>query len=315
MPKGVPTAGKREAQFNKPFICARCGAAGMAATAKRRYCKPCKAALADEISSARKRRMAEAAGRAIGQAFVCGCGASVVRTSSSQRFCSSCREIEDRRRQREWRRERDGYSPLGGSIPCEGCGVPVLKCGGKQKYCPSCRAESQRKIDRELYRARQDRPIAIIGAEIACASCGSCFSRTGASQKFCETCQPDARNERARLTMARRRRVPKHRLNLNISSAICRSLKAGDKGGRSWQALVGFTLTDLMAHLAAQFSPGMSFDNHGEWHIDHVRPLCSFEFQTSDDPQFREAWALSNLRPLWAKDNLSKGGRWEPLAA
>src|SRR3546814_16139410 len=53
------------------------------------------------------------------------------------------------------------------------------------------------------------------------------------------------------------------------------------------------------------------WDNRGEWHIDHIRPLCSFEFKSPDDPQFREAWALTNLRPLWARDNPRKGGRSE----
>lgn len=65
-----------------------------------------------------------------------------------------------------------------------------------------------------------------------------------------------------------------------------------------------------MAHLERQFLPGMTWENRGEWHIDHIRPLCSFQFQTPDCPQFREAWALTNLQPLWAQDNLKKGGRW-----
>src|SRR3546814_9626669 len=65
--------------------------------------------------------------------------------------------------------------------------------------------------------------------------------------------------------------------------------------------------------LERQFLPGMSWDNRGEWHIDHIRPLCAFEFTSPDDPQFREAWALTNLRPLWARDNLRKGGRLDLL--
>lgn len=94
-----------------------------------------------------------------------------------------------------------------------------------------------------------------------------------------------------------------------MTANVNNSLREG-KGGRSWERLLGFTLADLMAHLEAQFLPGMTWDNRGEWHIDHIRPLCSFSFQTPDDPQFREAWALTNLQPLWAADNLRKGGRW-----
>src|SRR3546814_9720873 len=80
-----------------------------------------------------------------------------------------------------------------------------------------------------------------------------------------------------------------------MSAGVKSSLGDG-KNGRSWETLVGYTVADLMAHLERQFLPGMSWDNRGEWHIDHIRPLCSFEFTSLDDPQFREAWALTNLR-------------------
>lgn len=86
-------------------------------------------------------------------------------------------------------------------------------------------------------------------------------------------------------------------------------IRRGTKGGRSWQSLVGYSIRELMTHMEERFVPGMSWANLGEWHIDHVRPRASFEFAAPDEPQFRECWALSNLQPLWAKDNLRKGSR------
>jgi hypothetical protein len=53
----------------------------------------------------------------------------------------------------------------------------------------------------------------------------------------------------------------------------------------------------------------MSWDNVGKWHIDHIIPLSSFRFTSMDDPEFRAAWALSNLRPMWATENILKGAR------
>jgi hypothetical protein len=44
-----------------------------------------------------------------------------------------------------------------------------------------------------------------------------------------------------------------------------------------------------------------------EIHIDHIVPQKSFDLQ--DDNKWRACWALTNLRPMWAKDNLSKGGK------
>lgn len=44
----------------------------------------------------------------------------------------------------------------------------------------------------------------------------------------------------------------------------------------------------------------------GEWHVDHIVPLSSFDFATPDDPGFKAAWALTNLRPLWGLENMRK---------
>lgn len=75
----------------------------------------------------------------------------------------------------------------------------------------------------------------------------------------------------------------------------------------------GFTIAELRAHLERQFSKGMDWQrfNAGEIHIDHIRPLASFDLDAPDE--LRAAWALTNLRPLWAKDNLAKGAKIEAL--
>lgn len=58
-----------------------------------------------------------------------------------------------------------------------------------------------------------------------------------------------------------------------------------------------------------QFLPGMSWDNMAEWHIDHILPLASFSYASASDPEFRAAWALTNLRPLWSAENMQKGAK------
>lgn len=72
-------------------------------------------------------------------------------------------------------------------------------------------------------------------------------------------------------------------------------------------ARFGFTADDLKAHLEPLFKPGMTWENHGDWQIDHVIPICSFRYESYDDPQFKACWALKNLQPLWEKENLLKG--------
>ncbi|KKL15741.1 hypothetical protein LCGC14_2502560 [marine sediment metagenome] len=53
----------------------------------------------------------------------------------------------------------------------------------------------------------------------------------------------------------------------------------------------------------------MSWENYGfyGWHIDHIKPLCLFNL--SDEKQFNKACHYTNLQPLWAEENLKKGGR------
>lgn len=70
---------------------------------------------------------------------------------------------------------------------------------------------------------------------------------------------------------------------------------------------LGCTTQVLMAHLQSQFQSGMSWDNYGEWHIDHIAPLSSFNLEEPEE--LARACHYSNLQPLWAGDNLRKGGR------
>lgn len=69
--------------------------------------------------------------------------------------------------------------------------------------------------------------------------------------------------------------------------------------------LIGCTIECLKQHLAQQFRPGMSWDNYGGWHVDHIRPCASFDL--TDPEQQKECFHYTNLQPLWAEENLRKG--------
>jgi len=97
------------------------------------------------------------------------------------------------------------------------------------------------------------------------------------------------------------------KLSNNISTSIRHSLR-GNKAGRCWEPLVGYTIYDIKDHLEKQFTEGMDWNCflRGEIHIDHKLPIAIFNFDSPDDEGFKQAWSLKNLQPLWAKDNLSK---------
>ena len=106
---------------------------------------------------------------------------------------------------------------------------------------------------------------------------------------------------------------PSFRLSLSIKAGIVASLKRNGlrKSGTKWESLVGYTIDALRVHLERQFLKDMNWGNFGRkgWHVDHIIALSSFRFTCVSDPEFKAAWALTNLRPLWEPDNLSKGAK------
>jgi len=76
--------------------------------------------------------------------------------------------------------------------------------------------------------------------------------------------------------------------------------------------LIACSLVELLAHLESQFQPGMSWENWGRgshcWHIDHIRPIASFNLFDAVD--LAKCWHHTNLRPLWSIENLKKGARF-----
>lgn len=76
---------------------------------------------------------------------------------------------------------------------------------------------------------------------------------------------------------------------------------------------MGYRLDDLVTHLERQFSPGMTWLNIGQWHIDHILPKSSFTYSSAGDPEFLACWALTNLRPLWKEANLTKHAKRDLL--
>ena len=107
----------------------------------------------------------------------------------------------------------------------------------------------------------------------------------------------------------RRRNDPEFRLLGNIRARLYKSLKGLTKSEASIQ-YIGCNLDTLKKHLESQFTEGMTWENYGKWHVDHIKPLASFDFTGAHkESQLKDAWHFTNLQPLWAKDNLIKGSK------
>lgn len=108
-------------------------------------------------------------------------------------------------------------------------------------------------------------------------------------------------------TKRRRKLDPLFRLQCSVGSKISACLK-GEKAGRKWEQLVGYSIRELKEHLERGFLLGMDWGNYGQWHVDHIIPKSLFNIVSAESAEFKACWALSNLQPLWAFDNISKGG-------
>lgn len=109
-----------------------------------------------------------------------------------------------------------------------------------------------------------------------------------------------------------RRTDLKYNLNHKISGAIYKSIR-GNKKGRQWEGLVGYTLDKLKKHLKKTMPQGYTWQDflESKLHIDHIIPISAHNFNQIGQVDFQKCWALSNLQLLPAKENLKKYNRLE----
>ena len=104
----------------------------------------------------------------------------------------------------------------------------------------------------------------------------------------------------------RRNRDIEFRVLENLRNRLWSALKGNIKESTTMQ-LTGCSLTELKNYLEKKFEDGMSWDNYGVWHIDHIIPCARFNL--SDPEQQKICFHYTNLQPLWGEHNLKKGAR------
>lgn len=103
---------------------------------------------------------------------------------------------------------------------------------------------------------------------------------------------------------------PIYKLIGNFRTAIYTVLKENNvtKYGHYFEML-GYQPEQLINHLELQFKDGMTWDNYGEWHVDHKLPITYFKFNDVTDDEFKKCWSLGNLQPMWGDENISKSNK------
>jgi hypothetical protein len=97
-----------------------------------------------------------------------------------------------------------------------------------------------------------------------------------------------------------------NRIAGNLRVRVRIALKEIPKVSRTLD-LIGCSIVGLRTYLQSKFKSGMSWENYGQWHIDHIRPCSSFDLRTKE--QQKQCFHFSNLQPLWAMENFLKGDK------
>lgn len=185
---------------------------------------------------------------------------------------------------------------------------------GRTPRCRACLSET----NKASYQRRREKVLAYaLSPEVV--------ARAAARRKERYRTDPVYR-ERQKARDQKRRQTPRHkatrrlrskrmwaenaqwRVRSTLHKAIRRALKGVGKKSARLHEIAGCDLPAFMRHMEGLFKPGMTWDNHGVghgcWHIDHVRPVSSFDL--SDPEQVKVCFHWSNMQPLWMEENLEK---------
>lgn len=99
---------------------------------------------------------------------------------------------------------------------------------------------------------------------------------------------------------------PLTRVARNLRRRLLDAFKSSRRTGSAIK-LLGCTIPEFRTYLESKFQIGMSWDNYGQWHIDHIKPLSLFDLTNKE--QIAIACHYTNLQPLWAVDNIRKGNK------
>lgn len=160
----------------------------------------------------------------------------------------------------------------------------------KNKYCNKCK---QTKPVSEFFKCKRN----VGGLDISCKQCHKNYYNKNKKRLNGLT---------SKLQRVKYRKDINFRIYMVMCSSIWRSLK-DKKAGHHWETLVNYNVHDLIKHLESKFTPGMSWQNYGEWEIDHVMPRSSFNITSLDCADFKHCWSLDNLQPLWATTRVIGG--------
>ena len=245
-----------------------------------------------------------------------------VRNSHEFKYCNDCnyktahsRSEKGKAANKAWHLKN--YSPVKPKeIECFTCKITFSNATNRAKYCnPQCYPAKVKARELREKQRREGKDCQWCGKHISFENATDKELQFFKNKKFCSD----------KCTNTYRLSKPQNKLAARYRSEMWRILKDlnEDKAKPTFDIL-GYSYTELTHHIEEGFTKSKwygyewvedtnkySWENIGKWHIDHIRPVASFNFTTTESEDFKKCWALSNLQPLWATDNMSKGDKWD----
>ena len=201
------------------------------------------------------------------------------------------------------KKDRKPYTPKSiETVACAQCGGFFARGLGHAKYCSAdCRSKSCNKVAQIARVDRADRP---------CKQCGVIFTpEYGVKRKYhcSEDCRVQHRmaHKQARLN-TRMSTDQLLKLIRSMRTFIAQSIARGGFTKRSrTREVLGCDWGFFKSHIETKFAEGMSWEKRSEWHLDHILPISGAKTE-ADAVRLNH---YSNLQPLWAKYNMSKGAK------
>lgn len=124
--------------------------------------------------------------------------------------------------------------------------------------------------------------------------------------------------ESVKSRLAKNRQKNKSNPQIRLRKALRQRIYGFLLGAKSQRTmeLVGCSMQELKLYFESLFSEGMTWENYGNpngdhsncWHVDHIKPCCLFDLANPEE--VKTCFHYTNLQPLWAKDNMSKSGKF-----
>jgi predicted nucleic acid-binding Zn ribbon protein len=238
------------------------------------------------------------------------CGKTFI-TSRNSKYCSgSCSRNDWRKKHRKPIERIKKEKPP--RKKCVICGKEV----GYHRY-KTCSKECEKVLQLQAKRKYNNKVYKPKHTQSAVRVCLNCCREFTGRIKYCsENCAREYYDKNIRDKQRTREIRKKYKLShkktlrdkirKKISNKISRVLN-GERRSVNYKDVLYYSDSQLKSHLEKQFRDGMSWDNYGEWHIDHKIPVSAFNLMCDED--IKRCWSLKNLQPLFADENIRKSNK------